>query len=86
MYFKCYHSDTLFFLDIFYKNIEAEICRFKNMNKPEAEISKRMIILSDENLKNYVFNVAVSNYSFLSRQKYPTKRRNLHWSVLMTVR
>ena len=22
---------------------------FKNMNKPEAEISKRMIILSDEN-------------------------------------
>ena len=58
----CY---TLFFYkNIFYKNIEAEICkllRVVNTNKPEAEISKRMIILSDENLKRYVINLAVSN-------------------------
>ena len=58
----CY---TLFFYkNIFYKNIEAEICkilRIVNTNKPEAEISKRMIILSDENLKRYVINLAVSN-------------------------
>ena len=58
----CY---TLFFYkNIFYKNIEAEICkilRVVNTNKPEAEISKRMIILNDENLKRYVINLAVSN-------------------------
>ena len=58
----CY---TLFFYkNIFYKNIEAEICkilRVVNTNKPEAEISKRMIILSDENLKRYVINLAVTN-------------------------
>ena len=58
----CY---TLFFYkNIFYKNIEAEICkilRVVNTNKPEAEISKRMIILSDENLKRYVINLAISN-------------------------
>ena len=58
----CY---TLFsYKNIFYKNIEAEICkilRVVNTNKPEAEISKRMIILSDENLKRYVINLAVSN-------------------------
>ena len=58
----CY---TLFFYkNIFYKNIEAEICkilRVVNTNKPEAEISKRMIILSDESLKRYVINLAVSN-------------------------
>ena len=58
----CY---TLFFYkNIFYKNIKAEICkilRVVNTNKPEAEISKRMIILSDENLKRYVINLAVSN-------------------------
>ena len=53
-----------FYKNIFYKNIEAEICkilRIVNTNKPEAEISKRMIILSDENLKKYIFNLAVSN-------------------------
>ena len=58
----CY---TLFFYkNIFYKNSEAEICkilRVVNTNKPEAEISKRMIILSDESLKRYVINLAVSN-------------------------
>ena len=58
----CY---TLFsYKNIFYKNIEAEICkilRVVNTNKPEAEISKRMIILSDESLKRYVINLAVSN-------------------------
>ena len=58
----CY---TLFFYkNIFYKNIEAEICkilRVVNTNKPEAEISKKMIILSDESLKRYVINLAVSN-------------------------
>ena len=58
----CY---TLFFYkNIFYKNIEAEICkilRVVNTNKPEAEISKRMIILNDENLNRYVINLAVSN-------------------------
>ena len=58
----CY---TLFFYkNIFYKNIEAEICkilRVVNTNKPEVEISKRMIILSDESLKRYVINLAVSN-------------------------
>ena len=53
-----------FYKNIFYKNIEAEICkllRIVNTNKPEAEISKRMIILSDENLKKYIFNLVVSN-------------------------
>ena len=29
------------------------------MNKPETEISKRMIILSDENQKKYVFNLTL---------------------------
>ena len=45
----CLHP--LFFptMNIFYKNIEAKIC--KRIYKPEVEISKRMIILSDENLK-----------------------------------
>ena len=44
-----------FYKNIFYKNIEAEICKILRVvktNKPEAEISKRMIILGDENLKN----------------------------------
>ena len=44
-----------FYQNIFYKNIEAEICkilRIVNTNKPETEIWKSMIILSDENLKN----------------------------------
>ena len=33
---------------VFYKNIEAEICKIFRTDKPEAEISKRVIILSVE--------------------------------------
>ena len=47
----CLHP--LFFptMNIFYKNIEAKICKILRIYKPEVEISKRMIILSDETLK-----------------------------------
>ena len=48
------HS-VFFYKNIFCKNSEAEmykILRTYFKNKPEAEISKRMIILSDKNLKN----------------------------------
>ena len=66
----CY---TLFFYkNIFYKNIEAKICkilRIVNTSKPEGEISKRMIILSDENLKKYVFNLAVSNQIYTQQNE-----------------
>ena len=54
---------------------------FKNILKinPRLRLGMtRMIIMGDENLKKYVFNLTVSSYYFLPRQT--TKRRNLHWS------
>ena len=45
---------SFFYKNIFYKYTEPEFAKFEEYfkNKPQAEISKRMIILSDENLKN----------------------------------
>ena len=50
---------------LFYRGWNLQ--NFKNIkNKPEPEISKRMIILSNENLKKYVFDLTVSNHCFPS--------------------
>ena len=53
---------------LFYRGWNLQ--NFKNIkNKPEPEISKRMIILSDENLKKYVFNLAVSNQIYTQQNE-----------------
>ena len=63
------------------------------INPTEAEIAKRMIILSDGKSKKYVFNLTVSSYCFLPRQTEATQQNEETFigyiakcSVLMTVR
>ena len=88
-----YTSDTFFFSTrIYFMRIwRLKFAKFYESfkNKPEAEISKRMIILSDENLKKYVFNRIELLLPPTAKLSNKTKKPALviaKCSVLMTVR